>query len=222
VIGGAGIRQAIPGILSGDVSSRNPEVQMKRMQTRTLALLALLAVAGSGCADHTTPFESISAPGVRVGGPFLSLSPITQTVQVLERSEPLTQAVVASKIVGSEGGVIELPQAGLTLRIPRGALSAATRISVSASAGPLVAYTFEPHGTRFARVVTAEQSLAGTAAEGSTSSVSARGYFSSTDAINQDTNQAVVTELSLVEEDPSRDVVRFYLNHFSGYLVAID
>ena len=195
---------------------------MKRMQTRLFALLALLAVAGYGCADQTTPFEADSAPSVRVGGPFLSLSPITQTVQVLERSEPLPQAVVASKVIGSEGGVIELPEAGLTLRIPSGALPAATRISVSAHAGPLVAYTFEPHGTRFARVVTAEQSLAGTAAEGATASVSARGYFSSADAINWDSNQAVVTELSLVDEDPARDVVRFYLNHFSGYLVAID
>jgi hypothetical protein len=195
---------------------------MKRMQTRMFALLALLAVAGYGCADQTTPFEPNSAPSVRVGGPFLSRSPFTQTVQVLERNEPLPQAVVASKLIGSDGGVIELPEAGLTLRFPRGALSAATRISVSASAGSLVAYTFEPHGTRFARVVTAEQSLAGTAAEGATASVSGRGYFSSAEAINWDSNQAVVTELSLVDGDPSRDVVRFYLNHFSGYLVAID
>jgi ZU5 domain len=195
---------------------------MKRSQIRLFSLVAFLAVAGSGCADQTTPFESIAAPNVRVGGPFLSLSPITQTVQVLERTEPLEAAAVATKVIGSDGGVIELREAGLTLTIPSGALAAPTQISVRAEAGPHVAYTFQPHGTRFSRVVTAEQSLAGTVAEQSGASVSARGYFTSADAINEDTDRAVVSELSLVEQDASQGVVRFYLNHFSGYLVAID
>lgn len=189
---------------------------------RLFSLLTAVVLAGSACADQTTPFESISAPSVRVGGPFLSLSPVEQTVHVLERSEPLAADLVTAKVIGAAGGVIELPEAGLRVTVPAGALHRPTEIAVRAHAGTLVAYTFEPHGTHFARVVTADQSLAGTLAEGSGARVSARGYFSDAESINWDSNRAAVSEVSLVNSDAAAGSVQFYLNHFSGYLVAID
>lgn len=195
---------------------------MNRSFMRLFALLSLLAVAGYGCADQGTPFAPVSGPSVRVGGPFLSLSPVEQTVNVLERSVALPEDVVTSKMIGVAGGVIKMPAVGLVLTVPAGAVSSPTEISVRAHAGTLVAYSFEPHGTRFANVVTAHQSLAGTLAAGSEAVVSTRGYFSSPDEINWDSNRASVSELSLVHQDLVDGTVAFYLNHFSGYLVAID
>jgi hypothetical protein len=219
---GAGpARTTIPGILLETSSSSLLEAQMNR-SLRLFSLLAALALSASACADQTTPFETISAPSVRVGGPFLSLSPAKQTVQVLERAEPLAEDLTAAKVIGSAGGVVELPEAGLRLIVPAGALHRPTEISVRAHAGTLVAYSFEPHGTRFARVVTADQSLVGTLAEGSDVRVSARGYFADPAEINWSSNRASVSEVSLVHEQAVEGTVQFYLNHFSGYLVAID
>lgn len=194
---------------------------MTRSFLRMFALVAAIATVGA-CADQTAPFESITSPDVRVGGPFLSLSPTEHTVQVLERTVALPEDVVVSRVIGSEGGVIEIPEAGLRLSVPRNALHAPTNISVRAHAGTLVAYSFEPHGTHFAEVVSADQSLAGTVAAGSDVRVSGRGYFSDTEAVQWDGSHAAITELSLVREDAASSSVQFYLNHFSGYLVAID
>ena len=195
---------------------------MNHSLLRSFALVAALALGGSGCADQTTPFESISGPSVRVGGPFLSLSPVEQTVQVLERSEPLAHDLVTAKVIDERGGVIELADAGLRLTVPAGALQVPTEITVRAHAGSMVAYSFEPHGTRFQEVVMADQSLVGTVAEGEEVRVSTRGYFSDPASINWQSSRAEVTEVSLVREEPARGSVQFYLNHFSGYLVAID
>ena len=61
---------------------------------RVFALVALLASAAYGCTDQATPFETVSAGlDVRVGGPFLSLSQVEQTVHVLERTAPLAADV---------------------------------------------------------------------------------------------------------------------------------
>ncbi|HEX6926479.1 MAG TPA: hypothetical protein VF167_13745 [Longimicrobiaceae bacterium] len=193
---------------------------MIRTSLRLFALVGTLVVSLSACADGGSPLEVRSALDVRVGGPYLSLSPVQHTVRVLERSVPLSEDLVVSKVIGSSGGVIELPAAGLRLTVPANALQRPTEISVRAHAGTLVAYSFEPHGTHFARVVTAEQSLAGTVAEGTSVRASARGYFSDPESVDWDSNRAAVSEVSLVRE--AGEAVEFYLNHFSGYLIAID
>lgn len=195
---------------------------MIRSSLRLLALVAAVATVSGACADLSAPLEAVAAPEVRVGGPFLSLSSTEHTVRVLERDVPLAEDVVVSRVVGPGGGVISIPEAGLRLTIPGKALQSPTRISVRAHAGSMVAYSFEPHGTRFDRVVTADQSVAGTQAEGTEVRVSGRGYFSDPDAVNWDGGHAAVTELSLVQETDAGEGVQFYLNHFSGYLVAID
>ena len=195
---------------------------MIRSFLRLLALVAAITTVSGACADLSAPLEVVAGPDIRVGGPFLSLSSTEHTVRVLERDVPLAEDVVVSRVIGTSGGEIAVPEAGLSLSIPGGALQAPTRISVRAHAGRLVAYSFEPHGTRFERVVTAAQSLAGTQAAGTEVRVSGRGYFSDAEAVNWDGRHAAVTELSLVQESAADAAVHFYLNHFSGYLVAID
>lgn len=193
---------------------------MKRSLIRLIGVVAIVVGGAAGCADQGSPVASAAPLEVEVGGPFLSVSPAEQSVRVLERDVPLAEALSASRVIGPNGGMIEIADAGLRLHVPAGAVTVPTEITVTAPAGSLVAYTFEPHGTRFHRVVTAEQTLAGTTAAGGAERVSTRGYFTSAAAINDDAARAVVSEVSLVQQD--EQVVRFFLNHFSGYLVAID
>ena len=195
---------------------------MNRSLVRLFGLIGVLALGASACTDAGSPLQAVSALDVQEGGPYLSLSPVRETVRVLERSVPLAEAVVVSRVIDSSGGVIEVPAAGLQLTIPAQALQRPTEITVRAHEGRLVAYSFEPHGTRFARVVTADQSLAGTNAEGASERVSGRGYFADPVGVSWDSDQAEVTELSLVRSGAGNGEVQFYLNHFSGYLIAID
>lgn len=195
---------------------------MNRSVLRRFALLAGLIVAGAACSDQVAPLDSPLTPTVEVGGPYLSLSPAETTVQVLERSTPLAEDIVVSRVIGATGGVVEVPEAGLSLHVPAGALSQPTEISVRAHAGSLVAYSFEPHGTQFAEVLSARQSLAGTSAADRDVQVAGRGYFADAQNVQWNGNLASVTELSLVREDVGAGSIEFYLNHFSGYLIAID
>jgi hypothetical protein len=191
---------------------------MKFTLRKTLgALLAIMLVA-YGCTDRGLPVEPLLEPNVRVGGPLLSTSPTREVVSVLTRSAPLPAEIKASAVIGWEGGTISIPDAGLKVTIPTGALDVATNITITALKGDLVAYTFEPHGTRFAKVVYADQSLATTQA---VDSVSSRGYFSTMDAIDWETNSAVVSEISEVQPELTSTSIRFYLNHFSGYLLGV-
>lgn len=180
-----------------------------------------LGLAAYGCSDATGFVDPIPAPEIRVGGPFLSLSTATETVRVLKRTVPLLEDVSTTSTIGPEGGTILLPTAGLKLIIPTGALSTPTPIKVTGLKGDLVAYTFEPHGTQFAKVVTAEQSLTSTESMVGRSPNS-RGYFGSVDNINFTSSTAKVSEVSLVQPELTAAQIKFYLNHFSGYLVAID
>lgn len=195
---------------------------MNRSLLRLLGILGTVVLVTTGCSERVMPLEARSGLDVRVGGPYLSLSPAEETVHVLERTIPLADDVIVSKVIGTTGGVIEIPTAGLRLTIPPKALEHPTEISVKAHAGKLVAYSFQPHGTRFARVLTADQSLAGTLADGSDVRVSTRGYFSDPASIDWSSNRAEVTEVSLVREIGMPGEIQFYLNHFSGYLIAID
>jgi hypothetical protein len=195
------------------------------MNHRTFLRSALLAVltlglGAAGCSDLQGPAEPFPAPQVRVGGPFLSLSPAAETVKVLRRNVPLAADLEVTQVIGPAGGVIDLVEAGLQVTVPTGALLLPTPITVTALAGDLVAYTFEPHGLQFARVVSAEQSLLGTA--GIVGNVDERGYFTSTSAIDWSSGSAVVSEVSLVQPILTSTSVRFFLNHFSGYLLAVD
>lgn len=194
---------------------------MIRSLRRFAVLLGILAV-GAACSDQLAPLDSPLTPTVELGGPYLSLSPAESTVQVLERSTPLAEDIVVSRVIGSTGGTISIPQAGLSLHVPAGALGQPTEITVQAHAGALVAYSFEPHGTQFAEVVSARQSLAGTSAADRNVQVAGRGYFADAQNVQWNGNLASVTELSLVREDVGAGSIEFYLNHFSGYLIAID
>jgi hypothetical protein len=69
----------------------------------------------------------------------------------LGRFEPLSRDVSASRVITPSGGDIVLREAGVMFRVPPGALSRRTRITMRAHAGQRATYTFEPHGLQFTK-----------------------------------------------------------------------
>lgn len=71
------------------------------------------------------------------------------------------RVIKVSKTIGPSGGTISIPETGLTLSFPEGAVEAPIRITIT-SDDRYVAYKMEPAGTRFLKDVIATQLLAPT------------------------------------------------------------
>ncbi|MGH9422510.1 MAG: hypothetical protein ACRD3J_21215, partial [Thermoanaerobaculia bacterium] len=82
-----------------------------------------------------------------------------------------------SALVDAGGAALFLPGADFSLTIPAGALSEPTVITVTAKAGPFVAYEMQPHGLRFKKPVIAEQGLSTTATYGTDAGNSVRSAY---------------------------------------------
>jgi hypothetical protein len=205
---------------------------MKRFAPRILTTIAagtLLIVAG--CRDSIAPAPV--APNTN-GQPeqLLGLNiPLIDnllgtgdTVIVLQRATPLPSSITATKVIGRDGGTLSLPDAGLTINVPAGAVSYPTTFSVTALAGRPVAYEFGPHGSKFAKPLTMTQDLRVTYLN----QASLRylhfhaGYFTSSTNLIDFLLRAVVSELLPASASATDMSVRFNVSHFSGYLVAID
>jgi hypothetical protein len=137
--------------------------------------LALIAGAAAlaGCADATTA-PSVAAPS---DAPARAIAVTSNPLaRVLTRSTPLPSAVRVTAIVGSAGGSFTMPQTGLTVTVPAGAVSKPTQITVTAPSGAGVWYEFGPSGTKFAVPLTLTQDLRATNAAARGASFEA-GYF---------------------------------------------
>ena len=188
---------------------------------RTLSafVAGFVVVVVAGCSDlpqATEPVVTEEAEGLLSGAlGLLSGGPM----KVLERSAPLAADETASVVIGPRGGVIRLPQAGLTVRIPGRALRTPTRITVVAPAGNLVGYHFEPHGLQFAKPVTLTQDLSATRARtilGLGSSLHGA-YFRG--ALTPRIRALEILPLNIL------GILRagsFRIDHFSGYVIATD
>jgi len=190
-----------------------------RLRSFGLAVItsAITAIAISGCAaDATAPSTPAQAPS----GPSQSLLGLLRepvTVTPLLRNTPLPADVSASTLVGTLGGSISIPSAGLNIVIPPLAVAPGTRISVRALAGSNVAYEFEPHGIRFNVPLVATQNLRGTQAQsgGLINPLSLfAGYFP--DA----TQPTSISELLNVNVSLLSQTSVFSIWHFSGYIIA--
>ena len=127
-----------------------------------------------------------------------------------------------SKIIGSAGGTITAA-GGLTLTVPRGAVSSNTTFKVTRLAGTIVAYDFEPHGTTFAQPLQISQSTAGTNFKSYPSSALVRGgYFANNSLLDQVLGTALIGEFRATTVAKDRSSVKFTVDHFSGYMVSMD
>jgi len=176
------------------------------------ALFAALAVAG--CAADTTTGPSVE-PGAR-----LSSLGLAGNADVIARTRPLFQDYAAMAVIGRAGGKLELPDAGLTLEVPAGAVAAPTTFTVTALGGDMVAYEFGPHGTHFALPLRVTQRTTGLDVAGLSSGTLLAGYFPDRTRLDAFRRRAELDELLPATLDLSAGTITFQVRHFSGYLVS--
>jgi hypothetical protein len=201
---------------------------------RTLLAMSLVAAGLLACAE--SPTTARFSP--RAAAPTLarikatdSLMFVTEvsysdTALVLKRMKPLETNLSASAVIGPKGGSIKIDAAGGKIDIPAGALAAETMITMTALAGTNVAYEFQPHGLTFAVPVKVQQTIAGTwAAEYPKLLAGMHGsYFDQTSLetafVDPGKYFAHVKEHQIGYLEANASQIKFYIGHFSGYLVS--
>ena len=188
------------------------------MRKLAVSLLAVLAIGIAGCSDSrsTAPTAPTLTEAPRAG----LLLGFISTSTTLRRTSPLGGDLTVSARIGSEGGVIAIPEAGLRVVVPAGAVAVPTNFSATAVQGRAVAYEFQPHGVVFAKPLVVTQELRGTEWFGIPILNFRAGYFS--DRTKLDTEKATVQldEILPLSLDLLRLQARFNVPHFSGYVIS--
>ena len=203
----------------------------KSARNLSIFVAAFVAVA---CADATAPSpepvqqrasEQQQLLGGLVDGLLGDGGIVGQLVDALlppvKRNTPLASDVSWSFWAGPYGAASSNSAVGLTIVVPRGALSSTQRITVTALAGSAVAYKFEPHGLVFSRDVYLTQNLRGTSAGGLLSIPLLSGAYFATDRLElNDDGLALVTEVVPALTSLLTKTATFPIGHFSGYILA--
>ena len=186
---------------------------LSRFGARLLSIFLL-----AGCArDAATPLEPTAAVPEKPNAALFGLLP----VRGVTRASPLEKDISVSAVIGSKGGTLSIPDAGLTLVVPAGAVNSDTKFEATALAGKLVAYEFEPHGTTFAVPLQFTQDLRKTSLIGSLTGTLMNGaYFTDRDKLNQTLGIALVKELRPAVVNLLKFRATFPIDHFSGYLIS--
>lgn len=205
------------------------------------SIATLLIAAGTivaACSEVTPPSRTMrvaaptgAAPAmftrIKASDSTLALTNTTylDTSLVLKRLVPLTADSSASMVIGPDGGVIKIGVAGVEIDFPKGALATPTLITMTAFAGPNVAYDFQPHGITFAQPVVIHQTLHGTTAEHDpalSKGIHGSYYGVSLDSawIDPAHNYARASENELGYAEVRGSKIKFFIGHFSGYMVS--
>jgi len=186
---------------------------------RRLAALALgaLALASCGGEHPTLPQLQQSAPDAPAAD---LLGGVTSLVGMngLQRTTPLAVPITVSKAIGADGGTLAIPEAGVTVTVPRGALAATTTITMTARAGTLVAYDFAPHGITFAKPLVFSQQLRGTNATLLSAPLLRLGYYEDANLLTR--TGGLVSELLGGAVNTLTWTFTSTIPHFSGYIVT--
>lgn len=144
-----------------------------------------------------------------------------EVVGLLKRTERLSEGISASHVIGPGGGSIQIGRAGLRVDFARGAVTAPTRITVTALAGNNVAYRFEPHGIQFQAPVVIQQSLRHTVAwkNPALAAQLAGSYFERLLVDRTHTYAKSLEHRAGRFRDGGR-VFEFSIEHFSGYILS--
>jgi hypothetical protein len=203
------------------------------LRSRAFRYVALIvsAVAGASCGDFTGSTSPAAdgplrlSPAMTVGAAFAMLAPQARAKAVRWGPSHVSAEQTVSAVIGPDGGFLSLPGSDFSLRIPEGALSAKTLITVTSQAGPHVAYQMQPHGQRFLKPVTAVQHLRNTASYATREGDQVRSAYlaDGNDVIEAD-DSASPAELEAATTlfygaQPVAETHVWYLNHFSRYIL---
>jgi hypothetical protein len=189
---------------------------------RRLTALAFGALALVSCGtDQPTAVSrpDLSAPDVPSASLLTTITSLL-TVDGLQRTTPLAAPITVSKSIGVDGGTLAIPQAGVTVVVPKGALAQPTTITMTARAGSLVAYDFAPHGITFAKPLVFSQQLKGTNASLLSAPFLNLGYYSDPNLLTS--TGGLVSELLGGTLNTLTWTFTAPIPHFSGYIVTCD
>jgi hypothetical protein len=194
---------------------------MMRTHLRRLLAIALSAVALTSCGtEHPTALPQLqrAAPTAPAEDLLGSLTSGLVSLNGLQRSKALPAPITVTKSIGVEGGSLSIPEAGVTVVVPSGALSATTKITMTARAGTLVAYDFAPHGITFAKPLVFTQQLKGTDASLLTAPFLKLGNYTDPSLLGKTT--ALVSDLLGGVVNTLSWSFTSAIPHFSGWVVC--
>jgi len=191
----------------------------KRLTAARVAILVAAAIVVA-CGGEQALLVS---PRLDGAPPLGAVSdPAGAPVRPVKRQTALLAEETWSFDVDQNGIVDKHSSTGLTITVPPGAVTAPTRITVTALKGASVAYRFEPHGLQFVVPITLTQKLNGIRlARPLNVPQLFAGYFAgdslTTDAASGDVR---VIEILPVQIDIRGGSAVLHVRHFSGYTVA--
>jgi hypothetical protein len=199
---------------------------LRRTAFRSL-LLAVGASVLASCGDSglTSPTGSAAAVSTSVVG--AAVKPTTSLLlQPIWWKKQLKAPVSVARTIGPAGGVIVIPETGLTVSFPAGAVDKPLAITIT-SDDKYVAYKMEPTGTKFLKDVTVTQQLNATQIFGLP--LKNKLYA----AYIADDNTKLAGKVPVLEIEPSTTLFSvvsallpqaqvWSIRHFSRYMLASD
>jgi hypothetical protein len=200
----------------------------RALRSFALASSAFFALSCGDPSQVTSPPRStvkLVPAATRVTASFASLSTGTRAKAVRWGPDHSRVDQSVSAVVDADGATLLLPGADFSLTIPAGALSEPTAITVTAKAGPFVAYEMQPHGLRFMKPVIAVQGLSTTATYGTDAGNTVRSAYlpegweniGADDLAAPAEVEASTTIFHGVK--PVAESHEWILNHFSRYIL---
>jgi len=193
---------------------------MRPTVDRTAAFVLFITLALAGCTETST----LTDVSDLAEATFFRRAP-APGFEAVRRATPLNQEISVSRIIGPQGGILELQEAGVRFRVPAGALTEAVEITMTALAGDAMAFDFAPHGLEFLTPASISVGVPGTVEEGLL------------DLVRRDTESGAPLDRFIgvyFEGEPDEGVeplesfetyldggaVTFDIMHFSGYVCA--
>jgi hypothetical protein len=184
-----------------------------------VAAIALSALTLVSCStDLPTALPQLQqSPRQEASSDLLGLTSLLG-MNGLQRTRALAVPITVSKAIGRDGGTLAIPEAGVTVTVPTGALSASTKITMTARAGTLVAYDFAPHGITFAKPLVFSQKLSGTNATLLSAPLLRLGYYEDASLLTK--TGGVVSQLLGGVVNALSWTFTSSIPHLSGYMVS--
>ncbi|MFL5608137.1 MAG: hypothetical protein ACJ8AD_16920 [Gemmatimonadaceae bacterium] len=198
-----------------------------------VAALIIAAAGAMACGDQmlpSAPALTPAAPSMEKGSDKLRLR-----AAILRRVRPLQADEASCRLIDPARArretTVALRKAGLRVSFPSNSVSAPTRVCLTAHAGELLTYTFEPHGLHFNVPIVVHQDLHGTTAfhnprlaEGMLAGYLLNGVSADVDADGvgqfEETFTTSVFDDGGVQTRTTPARASFSTLHFSGYALA--
>ncbi len=191
------------------------------MKKRLAVLLGVLLLAG------TTTMVACGRDRASVTSPAVPRSPshllgLSVQVPIITRLTPLALPVQWSFVASPTGSQSSNLLTGLTIVVPKGAVSVPTLITVTAEAGAPLAYDFQPAGLHFNTPITLVQDMSITSLVNAVigSAVTGAYYSTTTLQYNATTGTAPVNEFEPTSTNWLLMQTSVSVSHFSGYTFA--